>query len=80
MSSFRVVRPAVHGHPRAPTRFAVGKDTGSLYLAFMPVAGAQHYIGTVLVGRGSLEGREGSQERIMSDELLPLGTTVEITI
>lgn len=76
MSTFRVTgqhTPPLHG------RFAIGKDSGSLY--FVPGRLDRPSIdGLVLIGRGSMVGREGGIQVLGRDELLPLGTKIEIEV
>lgn len=71
--NFEIIRP--EPKPQSATRFAFGRDTGTLY--FLPdVTSLQ---GVVIIGAGSMFGQEGQWQKIKVEELLPPGTTIKIT-
>ncbi|MFA5898321.1 MAG: hypothetical protein WC829_04330 [Hyphomicrobium sp.] len=74
MTDFKINPPKTAPAFTFNLRFAVGADTGSLY-----VGAAGSFIGTVLVGKGKLAGKEGFSYRLAYSEFLPPGTTIEIT-
>lgn len=76
MTTFRINPPAKTTPAQHESRFAVGKDTGSLYLVYRLPAGSTPGNGIVIVGRNGL--RPGSGYPITAEEILPLGTTIEI--
>jgi hypothetical protein len=60
---------------RKDSHFAVGRDTGSLFLMIGPAQGI------VLIGYAELRGQEGQLHVVDADSFrrLPRGTTIEIT-
>lgn len=62
--------------PSSPSYFAVGWNTGSLFLMIKP------NVGRVIIGRGILSGREGQLHRANEEyfKRLPHGTTISIQV
>lgn len=76
MTTFEITKPAGQG-----PLFAVGEQTGSLYLVPVdPMRDPGRFDAILIVGRGGLEGKEGMRQYLeLRDRLLPPGTTITIT-
>jgi hypothetical protein len=63
----------------SPARFAVGGQTGSLYLVLDEKVEGRH-CAIIIVGAGGLEGKEGMRQYLdITDRLVPSGTVITIT-
>lgn len=77
MTDFRIITRDTHSES-SPLGFALGKHTGSLYLVKKRPKSFRMGVGIAIIGKHGI--RVGSEQPLDLDEVLPIGTVIEITI
>lgn len=75
MSSYKII--SGKSHYEEPSTFAVGADTGTLYLVWQRPIPGRPGRGTAIIGKNGIP--TGSNQDIRAYEIIKPGTIIEIT-